>query len=245
MSATLTRPCRLGDLGVGTAERMVAHLAGFVRDWCDDFTLDDTAIGDHVDALCLVDETGAVTPLWGEMLDAPVFVSDTVGEDLACDMAANAFHPGWADLSEGLCGLGGRWLHPDWCFETDPYGLATHGGALPVGCADRNDPNGPRRYDPNVTSWGHDIGVVNFPVRACARGIDLVEEGIAPVTVGKLLAVAAVVEAGGHEALEMFQTEPGRPVWDPHSAGPLWLRTLITVAGCGKVLDVAIACPPG
>lgn len=84
-----------------------------------------------------------------------------------------------------------------------------------VGTRDREHPDRPRRFDAALDPVTNDPGVTAFPLYP-SRIPNLLSDGHDPAHACLYTCVTAMVEAGVHESMEMFQTEPGIPAWDPH-----------------------------
>ncbi|MEV5282697.1 hypothetical protein ACFYMW_36060 [Streptomyces sp. NPDC006692] len=133
------------------------------------------------------------------------------------DALFNMWHPVWLELAD-TWRLEGRWLHPETLFCIDQLTLAENRAGLLIGCRDRSAPTTARRYDPQRDPVLTDQGVIAFPLRGW-RAAELLYDGHGAEAAMLLCAGTAVAEAAVHEALEMHQSAPGRPVLDPHTPG--------------------------
>jgi hypothetical protein len=200
------------------------HAQTFLAEWLADFTWDGKPMTGALSSITAHVSTdqgpvpGTGMTLWVNTADSWLGPAGVLAPDAGTGLAMSEdpFHETWDDLIDGYR-LAGTWLHPDTLFEVDPYSWATGRAALAVGTRDRNDPTAPRRYNPDLRCDINDLGVVYFPVRAAFRAPEWIADGHSPERTSLLVIATALAEAGCHEALEMHQTTPGQPVWDPHA----------------------------
>jgi hypothetical protein len=245
-SSITTTPARPAVYGTS---RFAEHCRSFLQDWLADFTWADQPLANLVTEVAIRPEHRDLPddqPPVPEAVEPWIAVHTAASPQrparsrrkapnpaLAEQVMANPFHQVWTGVLNGYQ-LAGTWLHPSIRWTLDPYEWATTGGVLPVGTLDRDRPGRPRRFDPDRDPELHDLGVINFPVRAQFRVPELLLDGIPARRHCPYLIGAALAEAGVHEGLEMLQDAPGRPAWDPHDTR-YWLTVRVTF-GDGVVI---------
>lgn len=193
--------------------------AAMVGQWLHDFAWNGTPLTEYIARVDVAFYEQTATPLWcsevpGRPLPSgPLLVNLPPLHDAPFDM----YHPLWFELVN-VWALTGAWLHPETRFCVDQLAFAQQRAYLYVGCHDRENPSGPRRFDPDRRPDLHDQGVLAFPLRTF-RALEFQAAGHCPEAAMLLCAGTAVVESAVHEALEMHQSSPGEPVLDPHSPG--------------------------
>lgn len=193
----------------------VRFARGFVARWVDDdFTWGGVPLGELVGRV-EVDIPGEPTMVVADRGGGAAPGEPSGAGDVEA-MLGDWCHEVWSAVA-GSWVLEGRWLHPDTAMA-DPVALY-RSAPLVIGTRDRYDPASPRRFDATKMSWSHDLGCIEFPTHSLYRVVQWAAEGHEAAVIAARVAVASVVDAAVHEAMEMFQREAGSPVFDPHQMG--------------------------
>jgi hypothetical protein len=217
--------------------RFTDHARTFLTEWLLDFTWGGQPLTGAITAITARVEVGEEPvpdtdmTLWTGTGSGWLDPAEHLLPDPATGMAmsADCFHETWYMILDAYR-LAGTWLHPDTLMDLDPYAWAMGRAALAIGTRDRSDPNAPRRYDPDRRSDLNDLGVINFPVRAAFRAPEWIAEGHSPDRTCLYVIATALAEGGVHEAMEMHQSTPGQPIWDPHARVAGRLSLTVTFA---------------
>lgn len=206
--------------GVG-AETWQAHVAEFLTAWLADFSWRGAPITRLLGHMTLTVRTESGQHVLVGTVRGTPFEPSARQPTRAAVLAAAALddwrNPLWWTLIDEWK-LAGRWLHPDMANSLDPMVWQQNRAVLPIGCLDASNPTAPRRFDPSKQAWCHDLGVIDFPARI-HRVFDLLARGFSPGDAVEAAACMALLEAGVHEAMEMFDLRGGKPAWSPHTKG--------------------------
>ncbi|MBB2749211.1 UNVERIFIED_ORG: hypothetical protein FHR35_009124 [Microbispora rosea subsp. rosea] len=194
------------------------HVCALLTAWLlNDFTWAGQPLGAHIATVTVEFGDGHRVKVW-QSPEATIGLAQPCPRRTGLEDAEwNPWHPVWFELAEAGWNLEGRWLHPHTSHEIDQFAFAENRGNLLIACADRSRPGSPPSMDPTSSPYLTDqsvIAVPFFPHRALRH----LEEGHSPAAAMLLVAGTAVVEFAIHEALETFQSWPGKPVWDPHDS---------------------------
>lgn len=195
------------------------HMSQFLTSWLDDFTWNARPLAAHLNSVA-VEIQGHSRRIWTRPADLDPVRLPGPGSPATAEtldrMLETAWCTEWADLVNEWR-LAGTWVHPDVSSSLDQLSWHDRLAVLPIGCLDQADPAAPRRFDPTKMAWANDLGVIEFPVRTY-RCLDWLAAGYPPAAAVLLLAGTTVLEAGAHEAMEMYDLRDGRPAWSPHAA---------------------------
>jgi hypothetical protein len=223
-----------------------AHTQQFLTGWLNDFAWEGQPLAGALTSITghalRSDETGPEMVLWQRTGDAWLSPLDEApgSPDMTVwtALTEDPFDERWDDVVEEYR-LTGTWLHPDTTWDLNGYAWATGASALAVGTLDRDDPTAPRKFDPAQRCDVNDLGVIFFPTRAMFRLPEWIAAGHTPARACIYTIVAALAEGGTHESMEMWQSEPGRPIWDPHNRNAPTLSLTVTFADGTTVTGTA------